>query len=80
MQVEAERKKRAVILESEGIRQSAVNVAEGEKAARILRSEAIMQEQVNDANGRAQAIELEASARRRALENVAQVGVERESV
>ncbi len=33
-QMKAEREKRAVILESEGKRQSAVNIAEGEKAAR----------------------------------------------
>ena len=38
MQVEAERKKRAQILESEGIRESAINVAEGEKQSRILAS------------------------------------------
>lgn len=38
LQVEAERKKRAQILESEGIRESHVNVAEGQKRARILQS------------------------------------------
>lgn len=70
MQVEAERKKRAVILESEGLRQSSMNVAEGEKQARILRSEANMQEQINSAKGVAKAIELEAEARRRSLEQV----------
>jgi regulator of protease activity HflC (stomatin/prohibitin superfamily) len=35
MQVEAERKKRAAILESEGKRDAAVNVAEGAKRARF---------------------------------------------
>lgn len=70
MQVEAERKKRAVILESEGHRQSAMNVAEGEKQSRILRSEAEMQEQINSATGIARAIELEAEARRRSLEKI----------
>lgn len=70
MQVEAERKKRAVILESEGIRQSAVNVAEGEKQSRILRSEAEMQEKINKAIGASKAIELEATARKAALEKV----------
>ena len=39
MQVEAERKKRAAILESEGIRESEINVAQGKKAAAILASE-----------------------------------------
>nr|CAD2190378.1 unnamed protein product [Meloidogyne enterolobii] len=47
MQVEAERKKRAMILESEGICEAAKNKPEGEKSARILQSEAQMQEQVN---------------------------------
>ncbi|KAI1713281.1 SPFH domain / band 7 family domain-containing protein [Ditylenchus destructor] len=70
MQIEAERKKRAVILESEGFRQSAMNNAEGEKQARILRSEAQMQEQINNANGVAKAIELEADARKIALEKI----------
>ena len=39
MQVEAERKKRAAILESEGIRESEINVAQGKKQAAILASE-----------------------------------------
>uniref|UniRef100_A0A914DX47 Band 7 domain-containing protein n=1 Tax=Acrobeloides nanus TaxID=290746 RepID=A0A914DX47_9BILA len=57
MQVEAERKKRAVILESEGMRQSDMNKAEGEKQSRILRSEAAMQEDVNKASAAAKAAE-----------------------
>lgn len=36
MQVEAERKKRASILESEGVRVAEINVAEGQRQARIL--------------------------------------------
>ena len=38
MQVEAERKKRAAILESEGIKTAEINVAEGKKQAQILQS------------------------------------------
>lgn len=38
MQVEAERKKRAAILESEGVREADINVAEGKRQARILAS------------------------------------------
>ena len=38
MQVEAERKKRAAILESEGIREADINVAEGKKRSKILAS------------------------------------------
>jgi hypothetical protein len=38
MQVEAERKKRAAILESEGIRAADINIAEGKRQAKILSS------------------------------------------
>ena len=38
MQVEAERRKRATILESEGVRTAEINVAEGKRQARILSS------------------------------------------
>ena len=51
MQVEAERKKRAAILESEGIREAEINVAEGKKQSRILWSEANRVEQINEAKG-----------------------------
>ena len=39
-QVEAEREKRASILKSEGVRESAINEAEGHRQASILASEA----------------------------------------
>ncbi len=38
MQVEAERKKRAAILESEGKREAEINIAEGKRRAKILQS------------------------------------------
>jgi len=57
MQVEAERKKRAAVLQSEGVREADINVAEGQRQARILASEAEMMEQINAAKG--QAISLE---------------------
>jgi len=38
MQVEAERKKRAAILDSEGIREADINVAEGKRQSTILAS------------------------------------------
>lgn len=50
-QVEAERRKRATVLESEGTRESAINVAEGHKQAQILASEAQKAEQINKASG-----------------------------
>uniref|UniRef100_A0A3B5LKU9 Band 7 domain-containing protein n=1 Tax=Xiphophorus couchianus TaxID=32473 RepID=A0A3B5LKU9_9TELE len=51
MQVEAERKKRATVLESEGTRESAINVAEGRKQAQILASEGEKAEHINKAAG-----------------------------
>ena len=50
MQVEAERKKRAAILESEGIRESEINVAQGKKAAAILASEGRLLEREMDSS------------------------------
>eukprot|EP01137_Pigoraptor_chileana_P014770 Opistho-2@69822 len=70
-QVAAERKKRAAILESEGARESAVNIAEGNKTAQILASEARKEEQVNIANGEAQAIIARAEATAQSIERIA---------
>ncbi|KAG0464040.1 hypothetical protein HPP92_020109 [Vanilla planifolia] len=56
MQAEAERRKRAQVLESEGERQSNINIADGKKNAVILESEAAMMDQVNRAKGEAEAI------------------------
>lgn len=56
MQVEAERKKRAAILESEGLREASINKAEGEKQSKILVSEAQQLEQINKARGEADAL------------------------
>merc|ERR1712212_823316 len=71
MQVEAERKKRAAILESEGIRESEINVAQGKKQAAILASEGLMSEKINIAKGHAEAIERTAQARAVGLHRVA---------
>ncbi|GFT10181.1 stomatin-like protein 2, mitochondrial [Nephila pilipes] len=71
MQVEAERKKRAAILESEGIREADINVAEGKKRSRILSSEAEKTEQINRAQGEASAILAKADARARSLQVIA---------
>ncbi|KAI9506495.1 Stomatin [Coemansia spiralis] len=70
-QVSAERSKRAQILESEGSRQSAINVAEGSKQAQILASEAERLQQVNRALGEAEAIRQTAKAEAEAIERVA---------
>ncbi|KAI8495948.1 Stomatin-like protein 2, mitochondrial [Branchiostoma belcheri] len=73
MQVEAERKKRAAILESEGLREAEINVAEGKKKARILASEAVRMEETNRAEGEANAITLRAKARAESLQVVSEV-------
>lgn len=51
VQVEAERRKRATVLESEGTREAAINVAEGCKQAQILASEGERAERINKATG-----------------------------
>lgn len=70
-QVTAERSKRAEILDSEGQRQSAINIAEGRKQSVILASEAVRAEQMNRASGEAEAIRLRADATARGIEAVA---------
>lgn len=70
-QVTAERSKRAEILDSEGQRQSAINIAEGRKQSVILASEALRAEQINRAAGEAEAIKLKAEATARGIEAVA---------
>ncbi|KAI9110803.1 hypothetical protein K1719_018241 [Acacia pycnantha] len=62
MQAEAERKKRAQILESEGERQANINIADGRKSSVILASEAAKMDQVNRAQGEAEAILARAGA------------------
>jgi len=61
-QMQAEREKRAIILQSEGAKQSAVNVAEGQKQKVVLESEAVLQKQINEATGQAEAIRAVANA------------------
>merc|ERR1712230_279205 len=70
-QVTAERSKRAEILESEGQRQSAINIAEGRKQSVILASEALKAEQINMASGEAEAILLKAEATAAGIDAVA---------
>jgi regulator of protease activity HflC (stomatin/prohibitin superfamily) len=70
-QMRAEREKRAVILESEGIRDAQINKAEGEKQKVIKQSEASRQQQINEAEGQAQAILAVAEATAEGLARVA---------
>lgn len=71
LQVAAERKKRAEILDSEGVRQSKINIAEGDKQEVVLESEAAMTDQVNRAKGEAEAIREVAKATAEGIETVA---------
>lgn len=70
-QVSAERTKRAQILDSEGSRQAAINVAEGHKQSTILQSEANKAEQINRATGEAEAILLRAQASAEGIRRIA---------
>lgn len=70
-QVTAERSKRAEILDSEGQRQSAINIAEGQKQSVILASEAMRAERINEADGEAEAIRLKSSATAQGIDAVA---------
>lgn len=71
LQVAAERQKRALILESEGKRQSQINIAEARKQEVVLASEAVLTEQVNHAKGQAEAILAIATANAAGIEKVA---------
>jgi len=62
MQVSADRQKRAVILESEGKRQSQINVAEGAKQEAILRAEGQQQQVVLNAEARKREVVLQSEA------------------
>jgi len=72
MQSSAERRKRATILDSEGTRQSEVNIAEGRRQATVLASEASMTEKINIAKGEAEAISVRALATAEAIAKVAE--------
>ncbi|KAG5624211.1 hypothetical protein H5410_009429 [Solanum commersonii] len=76
LQAEAERKKRAKVLISEGQRQAAVNVADGRKMAVILESEAAKKDQVNRAKGKADAILSNAQATAHAISEVSRAILE----
>lgn len=71
-QMQAEREKRSVILESEGKKQFAINVAQGERERVVLESEAQMQQQKNKAEGEANAIRAVAEATADSIKMVAE--------
>lgn len=71
-QMRAEREKRAAIAESEGERQSKINVAEGTKQEAIKQSEGEKMKRINEAEGRAKEIELVATATAEGIRRIAE--------
>ena len=69
-QMNAERNKRALILEAEAKKQSDITVAEGEKQAAILKAEAESEAKIRRAAGEAKAIKEVAEARAKEIELV----------
>ena len=69
-EMNAERNKRAMILESEAQRQSAITIAEGKKQAAILEAEADKEAQIRRAVGEAQAIREVAEAKAKEIQMV----------
>ena len=69
-QMNAERNKRALILQAEGERQSAITIAEGQKAAAILQAEADRESRITRASGEADAIKKVADAKAKEIELV----------
>ncbi len=69
-EMNAERNKRALILESEAQRQSAITIAEGKKQAAILEAEADKEAKIRRAVGEAQAIKEVAEAKAKEIQMV----------
>ena len=69
-QMNAERNKRALILQAEGERQSAITLAEGKKQAAILEAEADRESAIRRAAGEAEAIKQVADAKAQEIELV----------
>lgn len=69
-QMNAERNKRALILQAEAERQSAITIAEGRKEAAILEAEADKESQIRRASGEATAIREVAEAKAKEIQMV----------
>ena len=69
-QMNAERNKRALILQAEGERQSAITLAEGRKQAAILDAEADRESRIRRATGEAEAIKQVADAKAQEIQRV----------
>ena len=71
-QMKAERTRRAVVTEADGVKQAEITRAEGEKQSAILEAEGIKQESILRAQGEAEAIQAVADAERYRQDTVAQ--------
>ena len=69
-QMNAERNKRAAILQAEGEKQAAITIAEGQKEAAILEAEADRESRIRRAAGEAEAIKAVAQAKAKEIEMV----------
>ncbi len=69
-QMNAERNKRAAILQAEGERQSAITIAEGQKEAAILEADADREAKIRRAEGEAEAIKKVAEAKAQEIQMV----------
>ena len=70
-QMKAERDKRAMILQAEGLRQSQIEKAEGEKRSKILDAEAEKEANIRRAEGLRESQLLEAEGKAKAIEKIA---------
>jgi len=70
-QMKAERTRRAVVTEAEGLREAEVTKAEGEKQAAILTAEGVRQRDILTAEGEAQAVRTRADAEQYRRQQVA---------
>ena len=70
-QMKAERDKRAMILQAEGLRQSQIEKAEGEKRSKILEAEAEKEANIRRAEGLKESQLLEAEGKAKAIEQIA---------
>ncbi len=71
-QMNAERNKRAAILEAEGQKQSAITIAEGQKESSILQADAAKEANIRRAEGVRQAKILEASGEAEAIRSISE--------
>lgn len=70
-QMKAERDKRAMILQAEGLRQSQIEKAEGEKQSKILAAEAEKEANIRRAEGLKESQLLESEGKAKAIEQIA---------